>query len=190
MHSLLELPIIEEQGRYWRYAGNDKYRFVLEVFDEELPEKQFVFNNSLVCIGANSSTAVPGSLDPTLKTVDRIAKKFGYDGFIMLNLSPIRATDPKDLPPEEEEWMYKENIDWIESILATHSDVYCAWGNLIKMRPYMNIFKDLRVPEHTNWLCRGKISKSGNPHHPLYVKDDEPLLIFPFEEYLKKMKGM
>lgn len=190
MHSLLELPIVEEQGRFWRYSGNDQYRFILEAFNEKPPEGQFIFGNPLVCIGANSSTAVPGSLDPTLKTVDRIAKKFGYDGFIMLNLSPIRATKPKDLPPEEEEWMYKENIEWIEGILQTYSNVYCAWGKLIEMRPYMNIFKDLQIPEYVNWLCRGKISKAGHPHHPLYVRDDEPLLPFPLREYAEKMKGM
>lgn len=188
MHSLLELPIIEVDERYWRYAGNDKYRYILECFDKP-PEGQLIFNNSLVCIGANSSIAVPGSLDPTLKTVDRIAKRFGYDGFVMLNLSPIRATNPKDLPLVEEEWMYKENLDWIDTILKTHNDVYCAWGNLIEMRPYMNIFKDLELPQNSSYLCRGSISKNGHPHHPLYVKDDAPLVPFPIEEYAKKMKG-
>ena len=184
MHSILELPIIELNGQYWRYAGNDKYRYILECFNN--PSKE---NNSLVCIGANSSTAIPGSLDPTLKTVDRVAKRFGYDGFIMLNLSPIRATNPKDLPLEEGVDMYNENIDWIESIICAYPTVYCAWGNLIEIRPYMNIFKDLRIPDNTIWLSRGPVSKKGHPHHPLYVKDDTPFVPFLIKEYAKTMKG-
>ena len=188
MHSLLELPIEEKDGRFWRYAGNDKYRFVLECFDE-LPKKGTITENSLVCIGANSSTAVPGSLDPTLKTVDRVAKRYGYDGFVMLNLSPIRATNPQDLPKTQEEWMYRENIEWIESILNEHSSVYCAWGNLIEIREYMNIFKNLIIPEHTIWLSRGPVSKKGHPHHPLYVKDDALLDNFDIKAYQEKMKG-
>lgn len=182
MHQLEELPIKEVGGRYWRYDGNDKYRYILECFDKES-------SNLLVCIGANSSTAVPGSLDPTLKTVDRVAKRFGYDGFIMLNLSPIRATNPKNLPLEESKDMYWKNIEWIESVICTYPTVYCAWGNLIEIRPYMNIFRDLTIPDSTIWLCRGSISKKGHPHHPLYVKDDEPLGSFPIKEYLIMMKG-
>ena len=188
MHSILELPIVEKNGRYWRYSGNEEFRYVLECFDRKPLDNQFVFNNSLVCIGANSSTAIPGSLDPTLKTVDRVAKRFGFDGFTMLNLSPIRATNPKDLPLEEDAAMYYENIDWIESILRTHSSVYCAWGNLIETRPYMNIFKDLNILDGTNWLCRGPLSKKGHPHHPLYVRDDTPLVAFSMKEYAKAMK--
>ena len=106
----------------------------------------------------------------------------------MLNLSPVRATNPKDLPLEEDAAMYYENIDWIESIIRTHSSVYCAWGNLIETRPYMNIFKDLNILDSTNWLCRGPLSKKGHPHHPLYVRDDTPLVAFSMKEYAKAMK--
>ena len=185
--SLLKLPLFEMDGKWWRYEGNDEYRYLLECSSKD--PKVSKHTHPLVCIGANSSTAVPGSLDPTLKTVERIAKRNGYDGFIMLNLSPIRATDPKNLPKTQSEEMYRTNIEWIEDILQIYPDVYCAWGNLVKVRPYMNIFKDLRIPERTNWLCRGPISKNGHPHHPLYVRDDEPLLLFPMEDYLKKMRG-
>ena len=40
----------------------------------------------LICIGVNPSTAEPGNLDNTLKSVERIAAGNGYDSFIMFNV--------------------------------------------------------------------------------------------------------
>ena len=37
----------------------------------------------LICVGINPSTARPGALDPTLKSVERIARNSGFDSFIM-----------------------------------------------------------------------------------------------------------
>lgn len=37
---------------------------------------------SLMCIGINSSTAIPKKLDNTLRNVKSIATKKGYDGWI------------------------------------------------------------------------------------------------------------
>lgn len=172
---LTDLPIIEANNELWRYLGNDEYRYLLEK----------VGTNPLVCIGANTSTAVPGDLDPTLSTVDRIAKRWGYDGWIMLNLCPIRATNPKDLPLTQRQELYEENIRWIESIISEYPDVLCSWGNLINQRPYMDIWSDINIPSGVNWLCRGPVSKEGNPHHPLYVRDDAPLYPFDMEKYIQ-----
>ena len=45
-------------------------------------------HSPLLCIGVNPSTAVPENLDPTLKSVARIADNNSYDGWIMINLYP------------------------------------------------------------------------------------------------------
>ena len=42
--------------------------------------------NPLICIGINPSTAAPGALDNTLKSVERIAKGNGFDSFLMFNV--------------------------------------------------------------------------------------------------------
>ena len=34
------------------------------------------------------------------------------------------------------------------------------------------------------WLCAGKRSAKGHPHHPLYLRKDEKVYPFPIEEYL------
>ena len=36
-----------------------------------------------------------------------------------------------------------------------------------------------------NWVCAGKVSKKGHPHHPLYLRKDEKLRQFDAESYLK-----
>ena len=37
------------------------------------------------------------------------------------------------------------------------------------------------------WLCAGKISKKGHPHHPLYLKKDEEVRAFDIDAYLEKL---
>ena len=37
------------------------------------------------------------------------------------------------------------------------------------------------------WLCAGAISKKGHPHHPLYLRKDEPLRPFDAKTYLDSL---
>ena len=57
----------------WLYVPDHyaDYRYILGTRGE----------NPLICIGINPSTAQPGDLDNTLKSVERIALGNGYDSF-------------------------------------------------------------------------------------------------------------
>ena len=61
----------------------------------------------LLVIGLNPSTATPEKLDPTVTRVEKVAQQSGFDGFVMLNLYPVRATDPKDLSPKADPEAYQ-----------------------------------------------------------------------------------
>ena len=64
------VPTIEDYDRTkWLYVRDyyADYRYLLGTRGE----------NPLICIGINPSTARPGALDPTLKSVERIAR---FDG--------------------------------------------------------------------------------------------------------------
>ena len=37
-----------------------------------------------------------------------------------------------------------------------------------------------------SWVCAGKCSKKGHPHHPLYLRKDELIRPFPVAEYLEQ----
>ena len=64
----------------------------------------------LLVIGLNPSTATQEKLDPTVTRVEKVAQQCEFDGFVMLNLYPVRATDPKDLPPRADPVAYERNL--------------------------------------------------------------------------------
>ena len=70
----------------WLYVPNvyGEYRYILGTRG----------SRPLICMGINPSTAAPGALDNTLKSVERIALGNGFDSFLMFNVYAQRATDP------------------------------------------------------------------------------------------------
>ena len=79
-------------------------------------------NNPLICIGVNPSTAEPGNLDNTLKSVQRIATGNGYDSFIMFNVYAQRATRPDDMDRVRNERLHRENMRAFAYVLSQVGD--------------------------------------------------------------------
>ena len=83
----------------------------------------------LVCIGINPSTAQPGALDPTVKSVERLAASNGFDSWIMFNVYPQRATDPNDMDLVPDRALCDENLRWLAAVLAqTQPTMWAADG--------------------------------------------------------------
>ena len=76
--------------------------------------------------------------------------------------------------------------------LAGKPAVWAAWGNIIEARPYLvSCVQDMikaSIPYDAAWYCCGKMSKRGHPHHPLYLRKDEPLVDFDAQTYLSLLK--
>ena len=150
--------------------------------------------NPLICIGINPSTAAPDDLDNTLKSVSRIAAGNGYDSWIMFNVYAQRATRPDDMDTVKNERLHAENMRAFEYILKNTAGagyspaVWAAWGNIIEKRDYlMDCMRDmvaLGKKYGAHWLCAGKCSAKGHPHHPLYLRKDEKTAEFDIERYL------
>ena len=137
--------------------------------------------NPLICIGINPSTAQPGDLDNTLKSVERIAKNNGYDSFIMFNVYAQRATDPNAMDTAFNEPLHRENMAAFRYVLGLYGEgrrpaVWAAWGTIIEKRPYLKTALLDMIAEGeaagAEWLTFGKRSKKGHPHHPLYLRAD------------------
>ena len=166
----------------WLYAPNfySEYRYILGTRGE----------NPLICIGINPSTAQPGDLDNTLKSVERIALGNGYDSFIMFNVYAQRATDPDAMEKTCNLSLHRENMEAFRYVLSISKSpaVWAAWGTIIEKREYLSdCLQDMIAigKEYgANWLCAGKVSKKGHPHHPLYLRKDEVLRQFDVEGYL------
>ena len=146
----------------------------------------------LACIGINPSTARPGALDNTLKSVQRLALANGFDSFLMFNVSPQRATDPNDMDAQPDPALAEENLVWLEAMLAqTRPVMWAAWGTLIEKRPYLPgmmrrmvaITQRYDIP----WVTFGTRSKAGHPHHPLYLRKDETPQPFDVQAYLDEV---
>jgi hypothetical protein len=146
----------------------------------------------LVCFGINPSTAVPEKLDRTLSSVRNVSKA-KFDGWIMLNLYPERATNPNDLSREIDEHIHARNIHHIGKIFRDYANptVWAAWGGIIEIRPYLRrCLKEIVtiLPSKTKWVHRGKLSKGKHPHHPLYLKKELAFEKFDMNDYLKNLK--
>lgn len=150
--------------------------------------------NPLICIGINPSTAAPDDLDNTLKSVSRIAAGNGYDSWIMFNVYAQRATRPDDMDTVKNERLHAENMRAFEYILKNTAGagyspaVWAAWGTIIEKRSYLpGCVRDmvaLGKKHGAHWLCAGKCSAKGHPHHPLYLRKDEKTAEFDIERYL------
>ena len=167
----------------WLYAPNfySDYRYILGTRGK----------NPLICIGINPSTAEPGNLDNTLKSVERIALGNGFDSFIMFNVYAQRATSPDDMEKTCNPTLHKENLEAFRYVLSISEKptVWAAWGAIIEKRKYLpDCVKDmLSVGEayNANWVCAGAITKKGHPHHPLYLRKDEKIRPFDVAAYLR-----
>ena len=151
----------------------------------------------LVCVGINPSTAAPDALDPTLQSAQRIALNNGYDSFLMFNVYAQRATRPEDMDRELNPELHRANMAAFEYILQNVAQglrpaVWAAWGTIIEKRPYLpGCVRDMVALGRrydARWLCAGKRSAKGHPHHPLYLRKDEKTVEFDVEQYLEGLQ--
>jgi len=147
-----------------RQIGDETNRFALIQKGER----------TLYVICLNPSTANESKADATMKKVLGFASYNGYDGFVMLNLCPIRATKPNDLPLEMDERLHTRNLMQIlfSMVSDPHPDILFAFGNNALMRDYLlQSFIDIVgvLKESCNYYQIGGLTIKGFPRHPLYA---------------------
>jgi hypothetical protein len=176
---------------------SDKWLYVPDFYTEYRYILGTRGKNPLICIGINPSTAEPDNLDNTLKSVERIANGNNYDSWIMFNVYAQRATRPDDMDKQLNVQLHQANMAAFEYILQNVAEgnrpaIWAAWGTIIEKRKYLpdcvRDMVELGRKYNAQWLCAGKRSAKGHPHHPLYLRKDEKTVEFDVIEYLEGLQ--
>lgn len=151
-------------------------------------------DSPLVVVGANPSTAVPECLDRTVSGIKNLVERDNrFDSFVIINLYPQRATNPKELHRVMDKVLHKKNCahisDFLSSLKAKPVVMWAAWGSLIHQRSYLLDCLDGLLTCINDfpceWVQRGNFK---NPHHPLYLKRETPFQAFDVCGYMEKMR--
>ena len=162
-------------------AKNDSWRYTLGKSG----------SRQLLVVGLNPSTATRERSDTTVAKVERVAQLHGFDGFVMLNLYPVRATDFNELPFAVDRRAYAENLRRIDALVASNpaSTVWAAWGESVRARSYfIAAARDLlsRLKEKgTNCQHFGTLTLSGHPRHPSRLNYEWSFEILDVVNYLR-----
>lgn len=114
-------PLGEEPDLCVPAKHNEYHRFLLGR----------VGSNPLVAVCMNPSAANEEYSDRTINRIINASKKLGYDGWIVANVYPERATNASDLDDFNPK-LSEENIRLIMEFLLDNgiNEVWGAWGNL------------------------------------------------------------
>jgi len=150
-------------------------------------------DRKIFVIGLNPSTANKESSDTTVAKVEQVASNFGYDGFVMANLYPLRSTIPDNLPNQSQLDSIRKNVKEIIGFAEREKEpvFWAAWGVNISIRNYLveslcNLNKEI---ENINgsWQCYGNLTKSGHPRHPSRLSYNWVFQPFEINNYIKNI---
>jgi hypothetical protein len=137
----------------------------------------------LAVVGLNPSTADAEQDDPTIRRCMGFAWAWGHGGLVMLNLFALRSTDPKGLRRAFDPVGPANDATLLEATKGRR--VLCAWGAhgtyCDRNRRVLDLFNDMDMADGADaardLVCLGT-TQDGHPRHPLYVRADQPPVLF------------
>jgi hypothetical protein len=128
----------------------------------------------------NPSAARDEYSDRTVNKVIKLAYQNGYDGWIMLNIYPQRATNAAiHLSTNVNNRLNFNNLEIIKKYITENKikEIWGAWGDIDAKRPWLTTVKTQIVQMVQSLGCRifyfGALTKKyHNPPHPLYLVVD------------------
>jgi hypothetical protein len=161
----METAAIFDPSRRYRYslrrswAGNSRWEGA---------------GNQLAFVLLNPSRADEYCNDPTIRRCIGLAKGWGYDGIVVVNLFACRNKDPSVLKRIRSP-IGPENDHHIRLCVQGAAKIVVGWGNHGRHRDRGQEVLKLLAPFEL-W-CLGT-TKSGQPKHPLYVRQEIQLIRF------------
>lgn len=123
----------------------------------------------------NPSTADRRHDDATLRRIIRFSRDWGYDALLVVNLYPLRSTDPKVMLAHPDRTGGERGKS--ELMKARGADlIMCAWGanaETARVQEALGILRATEKPLH----CLG-LTQGGQPVHPLRQRADLKPMLF------------
>jgi hypothetical protein len=133
----------------------------------------------LGCVGLNPSTADEANNDPTVRRWCGFARRDGYGGIVVGNLYGWRSTSPRALLTVSDP-IGDGDDSALERIAIGCAAVLTSWGALPSRRMESRACDVLRLlRERAKTVGNLGLTKSGQPRHPLYLRSDEPMRMWP-----------
>lgn len=152
-------------------CGHFRYSLT-RVWDEAKPMIAF--------IGLNPSTADESEDDNTIRKCVKFARRDGFGSLCMINLFAFRATQPADMKRHGMPIGRDNDRTILETVNLCNRVVAC-WGN-----PGSWMSRDKAVckmlEKHGVALYCLEVTKSGQPKHPLYIKDSQAFMPYNGEK--------
>jgi hypothetical protein len=127
-----------------------------------------------VFIGLNPSTATETEDDPTIRRCLDFSRRWGFQGYVMLNLYAYRATLPVDMVTAAEPFG-PENEATFAEWLPSAGLVVAAWGSLkqqwrtrVHWQARIKRLHDQFITHRIPVCCLG-FNADREPKHPLYL---------------------
>lgn len=145
------------------------YRYVLKRRWGDGPRACFIM--------LNPSTADHANDDPTIRRCIGFATREGCGELVVVNLFAFRATNPRVLATVDNP-IGSMNGHYVRSAVhACDGPLIAAWG-AHTMADSCETAREVRAYSFGRLMCLGKTA-SGAPRHPLYVKSNAQLVLWP-----------
>jgi hypothetical protein len=147
------------------FSDDEQYRYLLWRMFSDVPRGEA---RMLCWTMLNPSSADHEKNDPTVERCEKRARRWGYNGLYVVNLFPLRSTDPRALrkhsAPRGSPYGTKVII---EAALGSKMTI-CAWGGHGSfLGRGEEVLEQLRF--HGIKLYALKVNSKGVPAHPLYL---------------------
>lgn len=144
-----------------QFSDCDAYRYLLwRVWEVSLP--------SVLFIGLNPSTADHQKNDPTMRRCIAFAKSWGYGSMYVANLFGYRTKSP-ELMKKAKAPIGADNDAFVLEAHANCDRTVLMWGN---HGTHLNRDQEMLDKLEGPLYCF-KLTKSGQPAHPLYLPADK-----------------
>lgn len=152
-------------------------------------------SNRVIVLGLNPAKATRDYSDNTITRVRTAARERGrFDGFVMLNLCPLRETHHTRLPDVIDKSEFRKNLEVVDRHLSTIQKprIWAAWGDAIFDRRYfvesLLQIVDIAADRGTSWIRFGALTQRGHPRHPSRLSYSWDFEDFDMASYARRLE--